>query len=971
MDRRPDPKVAKRLRLAGRVVANDGTILKLADHGDGPGELPLASVFLEPTRANFNAVVQALMQGRAERVLKEVQEVEGELRAGKASLDAIQRVLAFFGRADLQIADGVPLRFEKLLDQAGGPTFPPAEVFQKPTFSFDPGGSRNDTWTQRQLDVTGPYDRATFEQKRPKIAAVCEARRRGDVAETVAHFLEGLPDIRSHKGLISHGTGLVGRFRLQKPQVEFFETRDDSASAYAEAARSALSAAAARDQPWDLALVQVQRSWKDRPADDSPYWSAKATFLRRDVPVQALSTEMMGMGDFEYACALANASLAAYAKLGGTPWLLKTRPSTDHELVFGLGSHTRKEGRRGAGERVVGITTVFSSQGNYLLDARTAAVPFDRYPAELRDTLVAAVERVRREEAWRAGDTVRLVFHAFIQLRQETADAVIAAVAGMGLSGVKFAFLHVAEDHPFTLFDRAAPTGKGAYAPERGQAVELSDHEWLLALTGRDRIKAAFQGPGHPRSRAAPPAREVDLPRHEDLNPTGVRLRLPLLAHLRPSATPDHAPLRRRDCEAARWPGAHAGVGPRHRRGRRGHVQALVLVTAGPTIPQIRAGLLAAAEPTLSTAVHAQAFRAWLLNEHERLSGLSEAAAANFGVGGGRSAGHVAALGYADAAGLLTDQFRPALAEGLTWLGERAWFRPHQPPTLEADGVAALGVALGVHRRGAPPKAGWLQDLVVRSARSPDLPVVDRSLFIAAAHLIDAPGRQDAAAMLPEARLVLVGLGLGATDDACCSEAWQRVLRFAASEEVVPEAALLLRALDVLTERNLPARLGRLGPRDVLHVLQGMQRSFKRWSWELAPRTPRSAVARWEVENEYHVQNLLWAVLAPLFPDLNDEETLPPVGQKNPRVDLSIPSLGTVVEVKFMRTGTSFQNVIEEIAADASLYATDPRWTSLIPFVWDDTRRIEEHQKLAAGLKQLSMVVGAVVVSRPGKMDRP
>ena len=111
----------------------------------------------------------------------------------------------------------------------------------------------------------------------------------------------------------------------------------------------------------------------------------------------------------------------------------------------------KKDG--GAGERIVGITTVFSSQGNYLLDARTAAVPFDRYPNALRDTLVAAVERVRREEAWRAGDTVRLVFHAFTQLRQATAEAVIAAVASMGLSGVKFAFLHVVEDHPYTLFD--------------------------------------------------------------------------------------------------------------------------------------------------------------------------------------------------------------------------------------------------------------------------------------------------------------------------------------------------------------------------------------------------------------------------------------------------------------------------------------------------------------------------------------
>lgn len=214
----PDPKVAKRLRLAGQVIANNGTVLKLADHGNGPEELPLQSAFLEPTRANFNAVVQALMQGRAERALKEVQEAEGELRAGKASLDAIQSALRYFGRAGLQIAYGVPLQFENLLDQAVGSAFPPVEVFPKPTFSFDPSGSRNGAWTQGQLDKTGPYDQATFERKRPKIAVVCEARRRGDVAETIAHFLDGLPEVKSRTGLVPMGRAWSGVSDYRSPK---------------------------------------------------------------------------------------------------------------------------------------------------------------------------------------------------------------------------------------------------------------------------------------------------------------------------------------------------------------------------------------------------------------------------------------------------------------------------------------------------------------------------------------------------------------------------------------------------------------------------------------------------------------------------------------------------------------------------------------------------------------------------------
>jgi hypothetical protein len=157
------------------------------------------------------------------------------------------------------------------------------------------------------------------------------------------------------------------------------------------------------------------------------------------------------------------------------------------------------------------------------------------------------------------------------------------------------------------------------------------------------------------------------------------------------------------------------------------------------------------------------------------------------------------------------------------------------------------------------------------------------------------------------------------------------------------------------------------GPAQTLRAFE-VSRSFRRWTWEQQPRTRKSTVERWNVQNEYHVQNLLWAILAPLFHDLNDEETLSPVGQMNPRVDLSIPSLKTIVEVKFLRPGTPMQSMIGEIAEDAGLYRTDSRWTSLIPFIWDDSSRTEEHAKLVEGLNKLDMVIGSVVVPRPGMM---
>ena len=157
----PDPQVASRLRFAGHVIANDGHVLELADHGDGPEEIPISTAFLEPTLANFNTVVQILTQDQSERTLRIIRE-EGGLRAGGASFKSIQLVLSYLGRAGLQIAHNIPLRIGHLVDQTGGMAFPPVEVFEKPTSRSIQVRSRDGTWTQGQLDRVGPYDRATL-----------------------------------------------------------------------------------------------------------------------------------------------------------------------------------------------------------------------------------------------------------------------------------------------------------------------------------------------------------------------------------------------------------------------------------------------------------------------------------------------------------------------------------------------------------------------------------------------------------------------------------------------------------------------------------------------------------------------------------------------------------------------------------------------------------------------------------------
>jgi hypothetical protein len=147
-------------------------------------------------------------------------------------------------------------------------------------------------------------------------------------------------------------------------------------------------------------------------------------------------------------------------------------------------------------------------------------------------------------------------------------------------------------------------------------------------------------------------------------------------------------------------------------------------------------------------------------------------------------------------------------------------------------------------------------------------------------------------------------------------------------------------------------------------------RIYKRHHRE-AIRRPQvvRTLRHWDVQNEYHVQNLLWVLFAPVFPDLEDEEYLRSLGHKHPRCDLAIPSLRVIIEVKFVYNGeqADFANVIEGVAADTSLYLSERTgFSQIVAFVWDNSKCSEQHNELLQGLRRINGIKDAVVVSRPG-----
>lgn len=158
---------------------------------------------------------------------------------------------------------------------------------------------------------------------------------------------------------------------------------------------------------------------------------------------------------------------------------------------------------------------------------------------------------------------------------------------------------------------------------------------------------------------------------------------------------------------------------------------------------------------------------------------------------------------------------------------------------------------------------------------------------------------------------------------------------------------------------------------DILGFLEHIPVGLKRWTWEASGRTKGAKPVKWHVENEYHVQNLLYVLLAPIFIDIADEVYLQPVGQKTPRVDLYLPALHTIIEVKYRKDAKkSFQALIGEIAEDASLYRADAKYKDarILNFLWDCTRATQEHTKFKEGVLKIDGINGCVVISAPSTM---
>lgn len=498
---------SSRLRLVGRVKSIEKSMLILDDLREDvdTARIAAADMLVEARRETLEAATLALYPSAADAALKALRRMRAPYVSGNGKLKKIRRTIeelnkssqnAKEGSFNLRFGGGLEVQFGPLLDQSS-PQFPKKLETSRPTILIGASGHDQDTQPDRGIKRHGPFQYTQNPVNDPMIAVLCDKTARGRMEQFARALRDGIDGNGRFSG------GLVGKFRLTSIRFHFVDIDGDMAESYANAATRALEEL---PQTPAMALVQVREAHKQRMPGQNPYFVAKSRFMRAGVPVQAVRLETIEQ-EYGRVFKLNNLGLAAYAKIGGVPWVISTRGVATHEMVIGIGATEVGGSRLGDRTRYVGITTLFQGDGRYLIWETTREATFDAYPHALLESLRKSIRFVQAQNKWEAGDNVRLVFHVYKPLRRVEIETVKELVQEMLKEyTVEFAFLDVSRHHPFQIFDpkqkgvryRSPETRqyklKGIYAPKRGTAMLLGPRTALLQLVGANEVKTWGQG---------------------------------------------------------------------------------------------------------------------------------------------------------------------------------------------------------------------------------------------------------------------------------------------------------------------------------------------------------------------------------------------------------------------------------------------------------------------------------------------
>jgi hypothetical protein len=116
------------------------------------------------------------------------------------------------------------------------------------------------------------------------------------------------------------------------------------------------------------------------------------------------------------------------------------------------------------------------------------------------------------------------------------------------------------------------------------------------------------------------------------------------------------------------------------------------------------------------------------------------------------------------------------------------------------------------------------------------------------------------------------------------------------------------------------------------------------------PRSEKkTAIGLYVIKDEYDVQDLLYAMLKPILPDLTYEDPVSKKGGRAGRVDLKSKQLRLIIEIKYCYEGkTNSAKISEDLMKGVELYGPD--CDNLRFFIYDPSASLHDAENLARDL---------------------
>lgn len=464
----------------GRVLRIEGDSA-VVDTNEGPVSAPTEQLFLRKSSAEIKSYLAfRLGEARAEQIFETIFKSDALGADAHAYYNEIADIADYLAKWHFKCPAGFEFTISAEPREADA-TF----RLHPTTFCFDISPGAAGTRTFAGLARFGPYDRARFSPKIPRILVVCRPASRAGFTTTMGALENGIPESKYFQ------KGLKDFYHLSGIDWEIVEAN----TAEPHMLKQVVTDTVARNggTPFSLAFVEGDERLRGNEIAANPYYQAKALLMGAGIPVQALQAHNARLKGPALANVLGNLALQVYAKLGGTPWTVQTGRDVDHEIVVGIGHYLERSSEFAGGttRRVVGLTTFFSSDGTFLMSNVCRAVDYDQYFAELLNSLKSCIGELAQNDGWKDGSTVRVVFHIFKPVRQTEAEVVAALMSEFPQFEIRYAFVNVIVDNPWILFDnKSDPAARQNYVPERMANFVLDDHACLVQLRGRSEIKA-------------------------------------------------------------------------------------------------------------------------------------------------------------------------------------------------------------------------------------------------------------------------------------------------------------------------------------------------------------------------------------------------------------------------------------------------------------------------------------------------